>query len=352
MRVVFAHPPCSAQRCGLFASLNWLLADAPDVHTLRTQEKRVVLANDAVLTPTLRTLAKSANATLTTAPVNSHKLHGLLHGTLLPSKDELKVVRSPCGAIAKTYPLEHKRTLEAVKSEWSVPSLTKESRLIVPWGSALLTKTARGVEFTLLQDDGGADVVDIEMTHLLNHNNEPHLGRIVTLVEDVARGLKELHAMGFIHEDIKPENLVYSQEAGYRIIDFDMASRAGSGGRCNLRTRGTMLYLAPEKRLRLPFSCFASDVWSLGMTAASLLDNDTLDVCIDGIDFSSTTRILAKIREYLQGTSYTPAAQGGIIRLLGTMLRVDPSERITPDQILLFIKSLRRHLPELGEESE
>ena len=342
MRVLSAAE-CPPPWRGLFASLNWLLADLPELHNLRTQDKRVVLANDAVLSPSLATLAKNADATLTTAPVDSHKLHRLLRGTPLPSKDELKVVRSPCGAIAKTYPMEHKRTLEAVQSEWSVPLLAKDSRLIVPWGSALLTKTASGVEFTLLQDDGGADIVDIETTHLLNHNDEPHLGRIVTLVEDVAKGLKELHAMGFIHEDIKPENLVYSQEAGYRIIDFDLASRADSRGFCEGTTAGTLLYLAPEKRSRPAFSCFASDVWSLALTVASLVSRDVLDVCVNGVGLTSTTRILAKIRKGLQNVSYPPAAKDAFIRLVGAMLRVDPRKRITPEGILAVVKSLRLH---------
>ena len=307
----------------------------------------MLMAEDVAMSPAVERLAAACLAVVLPVPLDSHKLHRLLRGTPLPSKDELKVVRSPCGAIAKTYPMEHKRTLEAVQSEWSVPLLAKDSRLIVPWGSALLTKTASGVEFTLLQDDGGADIVDIETTHLLNHNDEPHLGRIVTLVEDVAKGLKELHAMGFIHEDIKPENLVYSQEAGYRIIDFDLASRAG----CLSSRAGTATYAAPEKRLANPaFSCFGSDVWSLGFTAAVLVDPETAMVpasrrAVPELPESVCGIVWEKLRAH-HGPKPVQVAASQFVRMLRDMLRLNPLERITPDEIIARALEIRSNLQE------
>jgi len=83
---------------------------------------------------------------------------------------------------------------------------------------------------------------------------------------DVAGGLAALHAAGWVHGDVKPENLRLDDEGRATLIDFGLAWRAGEGSsdHSDLRARGTLAYLAPECARGEPGSP-ASDVFALGV---------------------------------------------------------------------------------------
>jgi serine/threonine protein kinase len=57
--------------------------------------------------------------------------------------------------------------------------------------------------------------------YLRYHRDYRHLNRILL---DVAKGVRELHAIGFVHRDLKPENIVIDlKPLTVRIIDFNSA---------------------------------------------------------------------------------------------------------------------------------
>ncbi len=91
--------------------------------------------------------------------------------------------------------------------------------------------------------------------------------RILSVVLDVAEGLAHAHEKGVLHRDVKPGNVLIDSGGRAALADFGTARLA------QLRTRivteaGTMGYMAPEQAYGRP--CFASDVFSLGLTAYEL----------------------------------------------------------------------------------
>ena len=125
-----------------------------------------------------------------------------------------------------------------------------------------------------------------------------------------ARGLREVHLLGLLHRDVKPDNLLYSLDVGgsegglaVRLADFGLAgppegveedgekpgAQEGAGGHstslglARRRTRGrrggkgaeffrgsgTLEYMAPEVLLKQRAS-FPADVYSLGVTLNEL----------------------------------------------------------------------------------
>lgn len=90
---------------------------------------------------------------------------------------------------------------------------------------------------------------------------------------EIMCGLEELHRIGVVHLDIKPENILLSLSGHVMISDYDCAFDviSSSGGQPKLENyRGTFLYMAPEIANMKTFS-FNADIWSLGCIMAILV---------------------------------------------------------------------------------
>ena len=83
-----------------------------------------------------------------------------------------------------------------------------------------------------------------------------------------------LHAAGYVHRDIKPDNYLYSPELGVRLIDFALVrKKSGFLQRFFRRrgvTQGTATYMSPEQIRNRPLDERA-DLYSLGATFIELL---------------------------------------------------------------------------------
>jgi len=121
--------------------------------------------------------------------------------------------------------------------------------------------------------------------YLTEHVAGPTLGRLIKertqlSVEDaqdillqVISGLRAFHRKDVLHQDIKPDNIIYT-EKGLKIIDFGSCLISSLG---EIKTRinqdnqlGTRDYCAPEYLLNTPVS-FRSDQFSLGVLLYELL---------------------------------------------------------------------------------
>lgn len=100
------------------------------------------------------------------------------------------------------------------------------------------------------------------------------------IMNDVAHGLKSLHEMTppIIHQDIKPDNIMISNDGHYMITDFGVSTRIHSTLRKSVieyNNAGTLAYMAPERFGRNKMPIMASDIYSLGATIYELLTGDT-----------------------------------------------------------------------------
>ena len=93
------------------------------------------------------------------------------------------------------------------------------------------------------------------------------------IARQVAQGLSAFHAAGWLHADIKPENVFLTADGHATLLDLGLATAMGSESR-RLSAAvlcGTLAYAAPESFTSTRALCAASDVYSLGVMLYQLL---------------------------------------------------------------------------------
>ncbi|QDU79862.1 Serine/threonine-protein kinase PknB [Polystyrenella longa] len=107
--------------------------------------------------------------------------------------------------------------------------------------------------------------------------------RLKKVLEGVCQGLSSMHDKGWIHLDVKPDNILANKSCEVKLIDFSLAKRPGGGflgSNSRKPIRGTRTYLAPETiRKKAPVP--ATDIYSLGISMYEILTG--------GVPFSGTS---------------------------------------------------------------
>ena len=86
------------------------------------------------------------------------------------------------------------------------------------------------------------------------------------IMSQIANGVKYLHQYGIAHRDLKPDNIMITQQNDYgviKIMDFGLSKILSPNERM-VDGYGTLSYVAPEVLLRTPYNKEV-DIWSMGV---------------------------------------------------------------------------------------
>ncbi len=106
------------------------------------------------------------------------------------------------------------------------------------------------------------------------------LNTFLMIFDKVAAGLHAIHQAGFVHNDIKPINLMIGPRGVVKIIDFGQACAVHHRKE---RIQGTPDYIAPEQVRRMPLDQ-RTDVFNLGATMYWVLLSENYPTAIRGAD--------------------------------------------------------------------
>jgi len=98
------------------------------------------------------------------------------------------------------------------------------------------------------------------------------IGEAARLISKVAQALDALHGRGYVHCDLKPQNVMVQPDGAVRLIDLGQTCPVGT---IKERIQGTPDFISPEQVRCNPVST-NTDVFGLGAVAYHLLTGQTL----------------------------------------------------------------------------
>ena len=92
----------------------------------------------------------------------------------------------------------------------------------------------------------------------------------------LCRGTMHAHKLGVVHRDIKPHNVLISNQGMCKLTDFGIAQIEDQGMTKTGSVMGTLGYMAPEQRNDAKNVDVRSDIYAIGATFWKLLTNRTV----------------------------------------------------------------------------
>ncbi|QDZ41760.1 serine/threonine-protein kinase [Corynebacterium sp. sy039] len=166
------------------------------------------------------------------------------------------------------------------------------------------------------------------------------------VLEQAAHGLATIHRMGMVHRDIKPGNLLITQNGQVKITDFGIAKAAEAVPLTRTgMVVGTAQYVSPEQAQGVEVKA-SSDVYSLGVVGYEMLAGER--------PFAGDSSVSVAIAHINQAPSPLPTHISAPAReLIGITLRKDPAHRYADgNELALAIATARSgHRPPQPQSS-
>lgn len=171
----------------------------------------------------------------------------------------------------------------------------------------------------------------------LNHHmrsNNFTIEQVISIIRQIAQALAIVHEYGVIHRDVKPGNIILTDDMTLKLTDFGIARIDSSELTITREILGSPAYMSPESFENSVRSDARSDIFSLGVIAYELLTGvkpfhgETIGEMMNAIKFQRPI-------EPLKINATMPP---GLQDILAKMLAKKPEERF--DSAAEIIKAL------------
>ena len=177
-----------------------------------------------------------------------------------------------------------------------------------------------------------------------------------SVLDETASALAAAHDKGFIHRDLKPDNVFLVPHDGrwpeVKLLDFGLAKLlpTASGGDVPFRTQtgvmlGTPDYMAPELVRRRPDFDHRVDIYALGVMAFESLAGERPFPALDG-SFEKLQAICETPAPEI--STLVPRLPRDLAYLIDAMLLKDPNSRPSLADLRAGLKRLRAVLPSMS----
>lgn len=178
---------------------------------------------------------------------------------------------------------------------------------------------------------------------MIRNDNITAQARAKKIMDTCAQTFAFIHDKGWVHKDIKPDNILVSKAGDIRIIDFSLAAKP-TGFLAKMLTKkssvviqGTRTYLAPELIQRMPLT-FSADIYSLGILFYELLTGRPPFIFSNPNDL-----LMAHVREQAEKpSSFNPNLTPELDQFIFKMIAKKPKERFaTMHDVFAALRTLK-----------
>jgi serine/threonine-protein kinase len=150
------------------------------------------------------------------------------------------------------------------------------------------------------------------------------LENVAQILIDMAAALEHVHESGYMHLDFKPENVLVTNSASVRLVDFDLAQEIPeTPKKASKKNPGTPSYMAPEQLVGDPISQRV-DIFSFGVTAYELLTNQKP---FPGDSVAEIVRKQVDRSSFLPPREYNADIPAALEKVILKCLEQDPDRR-------------------------
>ncbi|HDY65977.1 MAG TPA: serine/threonine protein kinase [Phycisphaerae bacterium] len=156
---------------------------------------------------------------------------------------------------------------------------------------------------------------------------------------EVARAVHEMNSKGYVHADMKPDNIVVSKKGQVKIIDLGLSCPMGT---VKQRIQGTPSYMAPEQLVCWPLDA-RTDVYNFGATMYWALTGELPPTVVPHQDNSISAHQKSAIPPHI----VKPGIPLHLSYLVTDCIKIEPSGRLggmdaVATRILVIIRELER----------
>ncbi|MDT0567476.1 serine/threonine-protein kinase [Streptomyces sp. DSM 3412] len=196
------------------------------------------------------------------------------------------------------------------------------------WAAARVANRNVVTVYDVAMEDGRPWIVmelvrGLSLADLLDGEGPLPPQRAAHIGAEVLSALRAAHDAGVLHRDVKPANVLISNDNRVVLTDFGIATVEGSSA---LTMTGEVIgspeFLAPERALGRAFGP-ESDLWSLGVLLYAAVEGNS--------PFRQNTP-LSTLRAVVDEELPPPHRAGPLAPVIEGLLRKDPAERISAEQ--------------------
>ncbi|MDQ3366666.1 MAG: protein kinase [Myxococcota bacterium] len=157
--------------------------------------------------------------------------------------------------------------------------------------------------------------------------------RALNLTRQISAGLAHAHTQGIVHRDVKPANIMISEEIGagehVRILDFGLARLRGAVGRDATQTNvvvGTPNYMAPEQTIGGGTIDARTDVYAVGIVLFEMIAGERPFHAEDTLALLGMHRA-APIPKLVDRVEHTVVLPAGLQDIVDKAMAKSPDDR-------------------------
>jgi len=250
------------------------------------------------------------------------------------------------GGVCEVYHVQHRelrseRAIKIVRPEHAVDPLVKD--MMADEARALLNLFHPGVVRCrdLMRHGDGRPFIVMNFVHgptLAGCIEEGpfHLDAVLALARRLAATLAAIHAAGYVHQDISPENIILpdGDPRAAMLVDFGIAIDLRSNHAMNrpVSFAGKLSFASPEQMTGAPVT-EASDLYSLGLVIAAAVGGARVNMGWDEIS----------ARAARTAPPCLPDAPAPLLAVLENLLHPDPRSRLTAASLVQLLAYYQSH---------